>query len=153
MRHLRNESQRGFTLLETVIASALSCAVALSVAGAALGALHATARLERTANVTDHALNILSDVREATAYDSEALSKLVGREVTTTFSDGDPLTPSTMTATIAVAQTVASGPISAAVTVTDSTGVSVTERQIMFAEVPAPGSVIDAATPSPAPGG
>jgi hypothetical protein len=103
--------------------------------------------------VTDHALNILSDLREATGYDSEALRRLVGRAVTTTFSDGDPLKPSTLTATIAVAQTGASGPIFALVSVTDPAGVSVTEKRIMFAEAPAPGSVIDAATPSPAPGG
>jgi hypothetical protein len=58
-----------------------------------------------------------------------------------------------MTATIAVARVGALGPIFAAVTVKDPAGVSVTEGQILFAEVPAPGSVIDAATPSPAGGG
>jgi type II secretory pathway pseudopilin PulG len=153
VRYLRNEAQRGFTLLETVIGGALSCAVALSLAAAALGTLHASARLERTANVTDHALNILSDLREATAYDSAGLRNIVGRTVTTTFSDGDAVKPSTMTATIAVARVGPLGPIFAAVTVKDPAGVSVTERQILFAEVPAPGSVINAATPSPAAGG
>jgi Tfp pilus assembly protein PilV len=153
VRRQRNERQRGFTLLETVIAAALSSAAVLSLAAAALGTLHTTARLERMANVTDHALNILSDLREATAYDPEGLRKLLGRKITTTFSDGDALKASTMTATIAVAQAGAAGTITAAVTVTDPTGVSATESQILFAEVPAPGSVIDAATPSPAPGG
>jgi hypothetical protein len=38
------------------------------------------------------------------------------------------------------------------VTVTDANGESVTEQQTLYFEAPAPGSVIDQATPTPAAG-
>ena len=143
--------QRGFTLLECMVATILTSALALSLARAVLDNLHATARSDSRANLTTHALNILSDLREATAYDSDALKRIAGRTTAATFpveyGNGD----STLTATINVAPGSGSGPLWASVTVTDATGVSVTERQSLSVEAPAPGSVIDQTTPAPAP--
>jgi type II secretory pathway pseudopilin PulG len=144
-------AQRGFTLLETLVATALTVTLILSVTAAVLGSLHASARLGERAELTDHALNILSDLRETTAYDANALTAMTGRSVTTTFP-ADASNARVLTATIGVAQSGPSAPVIASVTVTDANGESVTEQQTLYFEAPAPGSVIDQATPTPAAG-
>lgn len=145
-------AQRGFTLLETLVATALTATLILSVSAAVLGSLHATVQLGERAELTDHALNILSDLRETTAYNANALAAMTGRTVTTTFR-ADATNARVLTATIGVALSGPSGPVVASVTVADPNGESVTEQQTLFVEAPAPGSVIEQATPTPAAGG
>jgi type II secretory pathway pseudopilin PulG len=147
------EGELGFTLVETVVAAALTSVTAFTLVAAVLGALHATARSSREANLTDHALNILSDLREATAYDANALNKIEGQTVSSTFPDDAASTPSRLTASVTVTRDSASNTVFASVTVGDSGGATATEKQVLFVEAPAPGSVIDQETPSPGSGG
>jgi type II secretory pathway pseudopilin PulG len=145
--------QAGFTLLETVVATTLTAAFSLCVFAAVASSLHAVDRLDERANLADHALNILSDLREATAYDQVALKQITGRTVSTTFpSSMLTTTAETLRARLSVTQASATLPIFATVTIVDAAGNTVTERQTLSNEAPVPGSVIDAATASPSPG-
>jgi type II secretory pathway pseudopilin PulG len=149
----RAAAQRGFTLLETLMATGITTALAFAVTAAVLGSMRATARLDERAELTDHALNILSDLRETTAYDATALAKMTGRTVRTTFPSNASSGAIVLTATIGVSQAAPNAPVVASVTVQDPNGESVTEGQTLFVEAPAPGSVIDEATSAPAGGG
>lgn len=145
-------SQAGFTLLETLVATALSTSLALAIVSAVLASMHATARVNDQAELTDHALNILSDLREATAYDTGVLAKVGGRTALTTFPANASPNARMLTATVSVSRAANSTtPVVATVTVSEDGGASVTETQALFVEAPAPGSVIDAATPTPGP--
>jgi Tfp pilus assembly protein PilV len=141
--------ERGFTLLEAAIATALVCFIVLAVSAAVLHSLRATAQLAARAALTDDALNVLADIRAATAYDAAALARIAGRSYTANVVRGGV----TLTVAVAVSRGGAAVPIVADVTVTDANGVSASERQQLYAEAPAPGSVIDQPSPSPAPVG
>jgi Tfp pilus assembly protein PilV len=148
---VKDASQRGSTLLEALVATALTAALILSASAAVLGVLHATASgAERTA-LTEHALNVLSDLREATAYDGKALVRIAGRTATSTFlTSAVPGEATRLSTTVSVVQASASTPPVATVTVADPSGAGVTLRQALFAEAPAPGSVVDQSSPTPA---
>jgi prepilin-type N-terminal cleavage/methylation domain-containing protein len=139
-------SQRGFTLLETAIAIALVCSVVLGASAAVVRAAHANAAFAERAALSNDARNVLSDLRVATAYDSAALQRLGSRNYTTSIvRDGAPLTIS-----VAIAPGGASAPSIARVTVSDASGDAVTEEHPLYDEAPAPGSVVDQPSPSPA---
>ena len=67
-----HRSQRGFTLIEATVATALTCAVVLGICSAVVSTLRANATLAERAGLADDALNVLSDLRVATAYDADA---------------------------------------------------------------------------------
>jgi Tfp pilus assembly protein PilV len=145
--------QAGFTLIEAVVATALTAAFSLCMLGVVAAALHAVDRLDARANLADHALNILTDLRESTAYDPILLEHVVGHFASTTFSSPETAAPTqTLRARLSVTQASATSPIFATVTVVDGNGDSVTERQTLSTRAPAPGSVIDAATAPPSEG-
>jgi len=127
------DGQRGFSLIEVLAASALTIAVILAVSGAVLASLHATALADDRAALADDALNVITDVRAATAYDAALLARLAGRSATTSVPRA-----SGGLETIAVAIDAGARPT---VTVTASDGaVSATERQRLYNEAPPPGS-------------
>ena len=82
--------ERGFSLLEVLVASALTIAVVLVVTGAVLGSLRATALAAERSALAEDASDALLDLREATAYgvapahtaSPPLLSKLVGHSAT-----------------------------------------------------------------------
>jgi hypothetical protein len=151
-------TERGFTLLESLAAGALASALVMAITASLLGTMHATARIADRAALTDHALNILSDLRESTAYDDSPfagteLAKLAGRTVSATFGASASDNAPTLTATIVVSQPATpEAPVVATVTVSDAEGVSATETQTLFVEAPPPGSIVDGPTPTPSTG-
>jgi len=141
------KGQRGFSLLEVTIAGALVSFVVLGVSSAVLNSLRATATLTAHEALADDALNVLSDLRAATAYDGDALAHIAGRNSTATIvRDGKPVTIA-----ISIGPADANGAVVAKVTATDATGATATEQQTLYVEAPAPGSVIDQPSPGPAP--
>jgi hypothetical protein len=141
--------ERGFTLLETLFAAGLTTAFVVSVLAAVLGSMHSSATLAERAELTDHALNILSDLREATAYGEGTATRIAGRSVVTSFPADALPGAAQLTAAIGVSPPAHDGSVVASVTVTDAHGVNVTESQTLFYEAPVPGSAID----QPGPGG
>jgi prepilin-type N-terminal cleavage/methylation domain-containing protein len=136
-------TQRGFTLLETVVALGITSSVVLGVAGAVLHATHASAQLARRDGLADDALNVLSDLRVATAYDAAALARLAGRTyVSTVVRDGR-----TLTVAVDVTRGGAGAPIVASATVTDATGATATESEPLDVAAPAPGSPVEQPSP------
>lgn len=142
---MRAGGERGFTLLEAAIATALTCAVALGVCAGVLQALHANAMLAERAALADDALNVLADLRSATAYDTGALAQIAGRTTNATIVRNG----QTLSVAIDVGAAGGATPVIAQVTVTDANGATATETRQLYVEAPAPGSVID--EPSPAP--
>ncbi len=137
--------ERGFTLLEAAIATALTCAVVLGLAATVAHALHANATLAERAALTDDALNVLSDLRAATAYDAGALAQITGRTTNATIVRNG----QSLAVTVAVGSSGPATPTIANVTVTDPNGESATMSRQLYVEAPAPGSVIDEPSPSP----
>jgi prepilin-type N-terminal cleavage/methylation domain-containing protein len=139
-------AQRGVTLLETAIAIALVGAVVLGASAAVVRAAHANAAFAERAALSNDARNVLSDLRVATAYDNAALRRLGSRSYTASIvRDGAQLTIA-----VAIAPSGASTPSVARVTVSDASGDVVTEDRPLYDEAPAPGSVVDQPSPSPA---
>ncbi len=131
-------TQRGFSLLEVLVATALTTAVMLAITAAVLNSLHATALAEERSSLGDDASNALVDLRSATTYDHELLATLAGRssQATLTKPSGSPVT---LTLTLGPAN--GPGPILATATASDGAQ-SVTEHRRLYQEAPAPGSVV-----------
>ena len=150
-KHVKLETQRGSMLLEALVATGLAAALILSASAAVLGALHAEANgVERSA-LTDHALNVLSDLREGTAYDPKALAGMVGHTASAAIPSVLSSAAPQVSTTISVLQAANSAPPIATVTVSAPDGASITLRQALFVEAPAPGSIVDQPSPTPAP--
>ena len=95
------------------------------------------------ATLTGDALDVLADLRAATAYDARALARVAGcRYTATVVRDGG-----TLSITVAVDRERTGVPTIAHVTVSDANGVTATADRELYAEAPAPGSVV--AVPSP----
>jgi len=148
-------AERGFTLLEALVAGALASALVIAITASLLETMHATARIAERAALTDHALNILSDLRESTAYDGSPytgtkLAMLAGHTISATFQANAVENAPSLTATIALSQPpTRDTPVVATVTVSDYEGVSATETETLFVEAPPPGSIVDGPTPTP----
>jgi prepilin-type N-terminal cleavage/methylation domain-containing protein len=139
------DRERGFTLLEATIAIAILGFVFLTVSSAVVQTMHANATLVARAGLADDAQNVLADIRATTAYDADALAAITGRTYATTIVRDN----RTLAISVAIARASASAPVIAEVTVTDPNGTSATERQQLYVEAPAPGSVIDEPSPGP----
>jgi type II secretory pathway pseudopilin PulG len=143
--------ERGFSLLEVLVASALTIAVVLVITSAVLGALHATALAAERSALAEDASSALADVRAATGYGVVAtgrqaqplLQKLVGHSATMTRASG---AGRTETITVVVAQAAPGAPIVARATASDGS-ISETERRTLYYEAPTPGSVVDEEAP------
>jgi prepilin-type N-terminal cleavage/methylation domain-containing protein len=144
-------AQRGFTLLEALIAIAVTSVAVLGVAGAVLGMLRSLALETDKTALADDALNVLADLRAATAYDGAFLAKLAGRSASQTLTLAGPSGPRSITVTTTVSPK-GDGVYVASVTAANAGGVAVTEQAVLTQEAPAPGSVVDdTPTASPAP--
>lgn len=143
--------ERGFSLLEVLVASALTIAVILVITGAVLGSLRATALAAEKSVLSEDALNALTDLRDATGYgvglraakNQPLLAKLVGHTATMTRQRS---TNVTETITLSIVQAGPASPIVAEATASDGTR-SETERRTLFYEAPAPGSVVSEDAP------
>ena len=137
--------ERGFSLLEVLVASALTVGVILLITGAVLGSLHATALAAQNSALAEDARNALSDVRAATGYgvaaegnaEAQLLQKLVGHTSTMQRARGD----ATETITVSILQAKPGDPIVAQATASIGAR-SQTERRTLFYEAPAPGSIV-----------
>lgn len=153
---MRHRNERGFSLLEVVVATALTAFVIIALASAVAKSIHGTSLVETKVAMRTDALNVLADLRAATAYDAGALQKMVDRTASMTIAHS-----ASDIETISVRVTVeanrvpspltqgSSGPatISAPVDIAEATvtelGETVTERQVLYAEAPTPGSSVD----------
>ncbi len=139
-------AQRGFSLLEVLVASALTIAAILIITGAVLGSLRATALGAEKSALAEDALSALGDLREATAYGVAAvgnqerplLQKLVGHSATMSRQRTSNVTE---TITVHVTQAKPGDPIVAQATASDGS-LSDTEQRTLFYEAPTPGSVV-----------
>ncbi len=143
--------ERGFSLLEVLVATALTIAVVLVITSAVLGSLRATALAAGKATLAEDAADALVDLRQATAYgvasadakDTPLLAKLVGHTATMQRQRSNDVTE---TITLSVIQAKPNGPIVAEATASDGSR-SDTERRTLFYEAPAPGSTVSEAAP------
>jgi len=148
-------SERGFSLLETVIAIALTTAVLLAVTAAVTHSLHASAQETLKIELRDDALSALADLRASTAYDDALLRRIVGKTSTVTLTRpaGAPTETITLAVSSVPSKTTTARPTAGnnfvAVATATQNAASVTERQTLYFEAPAPGSSVDQ-SPAPA---
>ena len=130
-------SERGFSLLEAIVAITITTAVLLAAATAVSKSLHASADSALRLALRDDALAVLADVRAATAYNGALLASMIDRTSTATITRPDGLRE---TMTVAVRSSPVNGyRVMATVTAThDAT--SVVEQQTLYDEAPSPGS-------------
>ncbi len=132
-------SERGFSLLEVLIASALTVAVLLAVSAAVLNSLHGSAAAEERSELAEDAMNAIVDLRSATAYDDTLLDRLANHTSQATIVKTTRKVNETITLTLE--RNAPGQPIVASVTASDGTQ-SVTEHRMLYREAPAPGSVV-----------
>ncbi len=148
-----HRSQRGFSLLEVVIATALTAFVIVAAATAVARALHGTALVEKKVAMRADALNVLADLRAVTAYDRDALQRMVGKTATMRI-DRSAADVETIDVRVSAEPNAlpngtppAAGVAPATVTVAEATvtelGETITERQVLYNEAPAPGSAVN----------
>lgn len=145
----RRERERGFSLIEVIVAAALTAFVMIAIASAVAASVHASTLVDMKTRMRADALNVLTDLRAVTVYDKAMLAQMIGRSTSMKIthaaddietievhvnvepnvvrnSDG---TSTTTTANVAN------------VTITEF-GNTVSERAMLFNEAPAPGSVV-----------
>ncbi|GAC1493526.1 MAG: hypothetical protein NVS2B8_04070 [Vulcanimicrobiaceae bacterium] len=152
------EHERGFSLIEVLIATALTTFVIIALATAVANAAHASALADQRIAMRNDALNILSDLRAATAYDQTALTRMIGHRTTTTIARprGAPQVVAVhvfLEPQIRAVPPVGAMPGNGTPTVTENvevaevtvseSGQSVSVRQALYQEAPAPGSSVN----------
>jgi prepilin-type N-terminal cleavage/methylation domain-containing protein len=142
------ESERGFTMIEVLVAIAITAIAVYGISAAVLGAMHAQADSSIKASLDDDALSVLSDVRMMTVYDPAMLDKLSGKStVMTRTLPGGALETITVAVAGHAAVLTAGVPTSASTevaTVTATSGsLAATERVTLYQQAPSPGSVVD----------
>ncbi len=144
----RRAGERGFTILEVLVAICITAIAIYGVTGAVLGTMHAQADSNLKSSLDDDALAVISDVRMMTVYDPTMLAKLSGkgtvmnrtlpggaRETITVSIDGR---AAVLTAGV---PTTASGEVATVVAASGSQ--RATERVTLYQQAPSPGSVVD----------
>lgn len=147
----QRENERGFTLIEALVATGVLTVVLLCALGAVAGAVRATNSAAPRAALAEIAQNVLADLRAATAYDPDELASLAATG-TRRFTLDEPPTDGASAqrnVTASVAPNPAGG-YSATVTVEDAAGNTVTMHSTLVQEAPVPGSVLPLSTPLPA---
>jgi len=134
------DHERGFTLLETLAAAAITGIAVLGVAGAVAASLYGSARSETRLLLADDASNVLTDLRAASAYDPAMLAAMDGRRVSARLALPGSPGPRIVEVTAGVARQAPAGEYFATVTATAADGTSVTQRVTLADEAPAPGS-------------
>jgi Tfp pilus assembly protein PilV len=149
---VRASSEAGFLLLEALIAVALVAICAGAALAAVVAVMHAMSRALPAPGLTVSAQNVLTDLRAATAYDPAELAALSGKS--TAFTADEPAPDGSLRPvriTVGVTTTATGAAQHATVTATASDGSAVTLAATLIQEAPAPGSVVPAAGPTPAP--
>jgi prepilin-type N-terminal cleavage/methylation domain-containing protein len=135
-------NERGFTLLETLVAIAVSALAFVGVAGAVANALFGAARAETKIALAGDAANVLTDLRAASGYDPALLASLSGRSTSAHVEVPGARGARLITIVASVAPAATAGSYLASVTATAADGTSVTEQRLLAVEAPAPGSRI-----------
>jgi len=130
--------QLGFSLLEVLIAVSLTIGVLLATSAAVANSLRGSALAEHRITLDDDALSVLNDARAISAYDPAMFKALSGRTATMTRSG---LGGASETISITVTRLAGSSNLAATATVSEGT-LSISERQTLFLEAPAPGSSV-----------
>jgi Tfp pilus assembly protein PilV len=146
--------ERGFTLIEALIAAGILTVVVLCAMAAVSAAARATARAAPRAILAETAQNVLADLRAASAYDPAELADLAAEgsrrvALEEEQADGSGLRQAVTTEIVPNA---AGAGYLATVTVKDVAGNTVTLRSTLVQEAPAPGSVVPLSSPLPAGG-
>ena len=148
---MRGRNERGFSLLDVVVATALTTFVILALASAVAGAAHANALAASTGAMRADALDVLADLRAATAYDRAMLQSMEGRRAATTLARGN-ANERIIVRVFAERQSGAPQPgaivpvtrtVDVAEVTVSALGQTIVERQTLYAEAPAPGSSVD----------
>jgi len=140
--------ERGFMLLEVLVASVLTIGVVLAITTAVLSNVHATTLAEQRIQMGDDGLNAVTDLRAITGYNGDLLSKLVGKHSTSTISSNG--MPETITIDVTSQHVGIASPTATVVADVriERNGQIVTEEQTLVQQAPAPGSVV---SPTPVP--
>lgn len=142
--------ERGFMLLEVLVAAVLTIGVILAVTTAVLANVHATTLAEERIRMSDDGLNAIADLRAITGYDGGMLRGLIGKHSTSTVdSDGLPETIIIDFTSQQLAIGSATSTVVANITI-ERDGQTVTEQQSLVQQAPPPGSTVTP-TPEPAP--
>lgn len=147
MRRIDARVERGFSYAEVLVSTGITLGVVLALSGAVAAALHGVARVEERTRLQDDALDALADVRAIAAYGdgtpqdraAQLLPKLFGRTSRHTIVRPD---GTRETIEIAVEAQPAGASQTVAAVTASADGISVTERQILSYEAPAPGSSV-----------
>lgn len=146
----QRSGETGFLTIEAVIAIALMALGAGTVMAAILAVWHQTAAGQPRAALTSSALNVLTDLRAATAYDGRQLAALAGGSIQFDLTEPAPSgSPQPRHIIAAIGAMTPGGAAVATVTVSDAHGGTVTLHSTLVQEAPAPGSVLSAGTLSP----
>lgn len=136
-------SERGFTLIEAVVAIALTAVVTLALAAAVTHAMHAASISTTSLGLRDDALDVLADLRAATTYDPVLLARMVGRSSTATLALHSGAIDETVTVRVDPAPGRPSISLAAVATATVVRGdARVTEHATLYAQAPPPGSTV-----------
>jgi prepilin-type N-terminal cleavage/methylation domain-containing protein len=140
--------ERGFTIVEVLVAVVITAIAVYGVTGAVLGAMHAQADSTMKSSLDDDALAVLSDVRMMTVYDPTMLQKLSGKSTVMNRKLANGATETISVSIAGNAATIEAGvPTSASgevATVTAASGSQrATERETLYQQAPSPGSVVD----------
>ena len=147
MRKRRN--QRGFSLIEVIVAAALTTFVMIAIASAVATSVHSTTLVETRTRMHADALNVLTDLRAITVYNKAMLGQMVGKSASMTIAHS-----ADHVETIDVSVNIEPNVIrnSDGTTMTTLAKVAnvtireldekISERATLFNEAPAPGSVV-----------
>ncbi len=145
------DHERGFTLIEALVAAGILTVVLLCALGAVTAAVRAANGAAPRSALAEAAQNVLADLRAATAYDPAELTALAAAGPRQ-FSFDEPQADGSSVrrnVTAAVVPNASEAGYTATVTVSDASGNSVSMHSTLVEEAPAPGSVLPLSTPPP----
>lgn len=145
----KRENERGFSLVEVIVAAALTAFVMIAIASSVAASVHASTLVDMKTRMRADALNVITDLRAITVYDKVMLGQMIGKSTSMKIThSGDDIElievtvntePNVVRNSDGTTQTTIVKV--ATVTITEF-GVKVSERAMLFNEAPAPGSVV-----------
>ena len=145
----KRESERGFSLIEVIVAAALTAFVMIAIASAVAASAHSAALVDTKTRMRADALNVLTDLRAITVYDKAMLAQMTGKSTSMkithsaddieTIEVGVTIEPSVVRNSDGTSATNTASVANVKIT---EFGNSVSERATLFHEAPAPGSVV-----------
>ena len=145
----KRESERGFSLVEVIVAAALTAFVMIAIASTVAASVHASTLVDMKTRMRADALNVLTDLRAITVYDKAMLAQMIGKSTSMkiTHSADD---VETIDVNVNVEPNVVRNSDGTTTKTTASVanvtiaefGNTVSERAMLFNEAPAPGSVV-----------